>query len=44
MLFDAPEWLANSDDHTAKALIEWCHENGIETYEFATAPNSFPFS
>ena len=44
MFFDGPEWLTQSDDYSAKPLIEWCHENGIETYEYATAPNSFPFN
>ena len=44
MLFDGPTWLTQSDDYSAKPLIEWCHENGIETYEFETAPNSFPFN
>ena len=41
--FDGPSWLNESDEYSAKALIEWCHENGIETYEFATAPNYFSF-
>ena len=44
MLFDAPEWLTQSDEYNARPLIEWCHENGIETYEYATAPNSFEFN
>ncbi len=44
MFFDGPAWLTESDDYTAKALIEWCHENGIVTYEYATAPNSIPFN
>ena len=43
MLFDGPPWLTQTDSYTAKALIGWCHENGIETYEFETAPNSFAF-
>ncbi len=43
MLFDGPEWLTRSDEYSAKSLIEWCHENGIETYEYASAPNSFGF-
>ena len=38
--FDGPVWLTESDEYSAKALIEWCHENGVTTYEFATAPNS----
>ena len=38
MFFDGPAWLNESDEYTAKALIEWCQENGIETYEFKTAP------
>ncbi len=44
MFFDGPAWLTESDDYTAKSLIEWCHENGIVTYEYATAPNSIPFN
>ncbi len=44
MFFDGPAWLTQSDDYSAKPLIEWCHENGIETYEYMTAPNSFPFT
>ncbi len=44
MFFDGPAWLTESDDYTAKGLIEWCHENGIITYEYATAPNSIPFN
>ena len=43
MFFDGPAWLNESDEYTAKALIEWCKENGIETYEFKTAPNSVGF-
>ena len=42
--FDGPAWLNESDDYDAKALIEWCHENGIDTFEFKTAPNSFGFN
>lgn len=44
MFFDGPEWLTQSDEYNARPLIEWCHENGIETYEYATAPNSFEFN
>ncbi|MCR5593835.1 MAG: hypothetical protein K6F79_08850 [Saccharofermentans sp.] len=44
MFFDGPSWLTTSDDHDAKRLIEWCHSNGIETYEFATAPNWVAFN
>ncbi len=44
MFFDGPSWLTESDDYTAKSLIEWCHENGVVTYEYATAPNSIPFN
>ena len=43
MFFDGPPWLTESDDYTAKALIEWCHDNGITTYEYATAPNIIGF-
>ena len=41
--FDGPAWLTQSDSYSAKALISWCQNNGIATYEFATAPNSFGF-
>ena len=44
MLFDGPAWLTESDDYSARALIEWCHGQGILTYEYQTAPNSFPFN
>lgn len=44
MFFDGPAWLTESDDYSAKALIEWCHENGVVTYEYATAPNSIGFN
>ena len=42
--FDGPAWLNESDDYDAKALIEWCHENGIITFEFKTAPNMLCFN
>lgn len=41
--FDGPAWLTESDEYDAKALAEWCRENGIETYDYGTAPNSVPF-
>lgn len=41
--FDGPAWLTESDEYSAKALIEWCEANGIVAYTFATAPNSFGF-
>ena len=44
MFFDGPAWLNESDDYTAKELINWCQENGIETYEFKTAPNYLEFN
>ena len=44
MFFDGPAWLTESDDYTAKSLIAWCRENGVATYEYATAPNSVPFA
>lgn len=43
MLFDAPQWLMESEDHGAKALSEWADENEIPRYDFTTAPNSFKF-
>ena len=43
MFFDGPAWLTESDDYTAKALMEWCDSSGIETYTYDTAPNSLPF-
>ena len=44
MFFDGPAWLTESDEYTAKSLIAWCRENGVATYEYATAPNSVPFA
>ena len=41
--FDGPAWLTESDEYDAKALAEWCRANGIETYDYGTAPNSMPF-
>ncbi len=41
--FDGPAWLTQSDNYSVKGLMEWCIENGIETYDFGSAPNSVPF-
>lgn len=43
MFFDGPKWLTESDEYTAKALMEWCTSNGITTYEYSTAPNTVSF-
>ncbi len=41
--FDGPAWVTQSDNYTAKALMQWYQNNGIKTYEFSTAPNSVGF-
>ena len=41
--FDGPAWLTQSDNYSAKALMQWYQNNGIKTYEFSTAPNSVGF-
>lgn len=38
---DGPEWLMTGEEYDAKDLQAWCHENGIETYDFRQAPSSF---
>lgn len=38
---DGPEWLMTGADYDARDLQAWCHENGIETYDFRQAPSSF---
>lgn len=43
MFFDGPAWLTESDDYSAKALIDWCEAEGIVTYTFETSPNAMPF-
>ena len=43
MFFDGPAWLTESDEYTAKALMQWCSDNCIMTYDYGTAPNSIPF-
>ncbi len=43
MLFDAPEWLMTEDEYTSKDLAAWCDDNGIERYDFTSAPNVFDF-
>lgn len=41
MLFDAPNWLLESDDFHAKALARWCDENGYQRVDFSSTPNTF---
>ena len=43
MFFDGPAWLMESDEYTAKSLMEWCESQDIQTYTYDTAPNSMPF-
>ena len=38
---DGPEWLMTGADYDASELQAWCHENGIETYDYRQAPSSF---
>ena len=44
VFFDGPAWLTQTDDYPVQDLITECHDNGIITYEFETAPNSFVFN
>lgn len=41
LFLDGPEWLMTGDSYRAKDLLAWCAENGIDTYDYRTAPNSF---
>lgn len=41
IFLDGPEWLMTGENYTAKDLLAWCAENGIATYDYRTAPNSF---
>ncbi len=41
MLFDAPQWLMESEDHKAKDLAQWCDEMGYQRKDLTTAPNKF---
>ena len=43
MLFDAPKWLMEGEEYTSKDLAAWCDANGIERYDFTSAPNVFDF-
>lgn len=42
-LFDGPEWLVDSDDFTAKALMQYFKEKGVVCYDYRTAVNRFEF-
>ncbi len=44
MLFDAPEWLMTGENYKTKDLKLWCDENGVEVYDYTTAPNVFRYS
>lgn len=44
VFFDGPAWLTQTDNYPVQELISECHEHGIVTYEFETAPNSFGFN
>ena len=41
LFLDGPEWLMTGENYKAKDLLAWCAENGIETHDHRTAPNSF---
>ena len=38
---DAPEALMTGEQYDAKDLRAWCEANGIEAYDYRTAPNRF---
>ncbi len=38
MFLDGPEWLMTGENYDAKDLLEWCEEQGIETYDYRQAP------
>ncbi len=38
---DAPEWLMTGEQYDAKDLRAWCDANGVEAYDYRTAPNRF---
>ena len=44
VFFDGPAWLTQTENYPVQDLIAECRGNGIITYEFETAPNSFPFN
>lgn len=44
VFFDGPAWLTQTENYPVRDLISECHEHGIVTYEFETAPNSFGFN
>ena len=44
VLFDGPAWLTQTENYPVRDLIAQCRDNGITTYEFETAPNSFGFN
>ena len=43
IFFDAPESLMRNEDLRAKDLKAWCDANGVETYDYRTAPNECEF-
>lgn len=42
-LFDAPDWLMEGDNYTAKNLKAHFLTNGVVTYDMMTEPNEFKF-
>lgn len=43
VIFDAPEWLMESDTYKAKALKEYLTQKGVECYDFSSTVNVFSF-
>ena len=41
IFLDGPEWLMTGESYKAKDLLAWCAGNGIQTYDYRQAPNSF---
>lgn len=42
-LFDAPEWLINSDDYTAKQLKQYFENKGVMTWDYTKGMKAFFF-
>lgn len=42
-IFDGPEWLIDSDEYTAKDLMQYFKEKGVVCYDYRTAENRFVF-
>ena len=40
-LFDSPEWLMTGENYTAKDLLGYFNEKGVQSYDYRTAPNQF---